>query len=256
MTSSELWTVRLGLVPYSEALALQRTIAHKRISGEIEQDVLLLLEHPPVVTLGRATKAASLVASTELLAARGVELHEVERGGDVTFHGPGQLVGYPIIDLKRHRKDLHWYLRQVEQALIDAIAEFGLAGGRVEKYTGVWVGETGNRELGTGNREPGTALPVLRPRKIASIGVHARDWVTWHGFALNVNTDLRYFDLIVPCGISDVTMTSVARELAAGSVDMHAITRAVMRAMATTFGLRAVTIAPTELAAIATIDQR
>jgi lipoyl(octanoyl) transferase len=238
----ELLVAELGTLPYATALDLQRDIARRRISGEIDEDVLLLVEHPPVVTLGRTAKASNLIASSQLLAAQGVELFEVERGGDVTFHGPGQLVGYPIIDLKRHRQDLHWYLRQVEQALIDAVAEFGLVGGRVEKYTGVWVGEIAG--AGTGNR------------KIASIGVHARDWVTWHGFALNVNTDLRYFDLIVPCGISDVTMTSVARELTAGSVDMRAVSAAVVRAMGTAFGLRPATIAAAELTVIGSFDQR
>jgi lipoyl(octanoyl) transferase len=216
---SELLVVDLGRLPYAVALELQRDVARRRISGEIAEDVLLLVEHPPVVTLGRTAKGANLIASPELLAAQGVELFDVERGGDITFHGPGQLVGYPIFDLKRHRKDLHWYLRQVEQALIEAIGEFGLAGARVEKYTGVWI----------------PASPV--PRKIASIGVHARDWVTWHGFALNVNTDLRYFDLIVPCGISDVTMTSVARELDAGSITMQAARDEVTRAFARVFGL-------------------
>ena len=171
---------------------MQREVARQRIAGTIEQDVLLLVEHPPVVTLGRSAKEQNLLASPELLAARGVELFEVERGGDVTFHGPGQLVGYPIIDLKRHRRDLHWYLRQVEEALIVALGDArhrrpsGMPG-----YTGVWT----------------------NGRKIASIGVHARDWVTWHGFALNVSTDLSYFDLMVPCGIQAVTMTSVEREL-------------------------------------------
>ena len=191
---NELLVVDLGTLPYAAALELQRDVARRRITGEIDQDVLLLVEHPPVVTLGRTAKGANLIASPEYLASHGVELFDVERGGDITFHGPGQLVGYPIIDLKRHRKDLHWYLRQVEEALIQGIAAFGLVGGRVEKYTGVWV-NVGNHQ----------------PRKLASIGVHARDWVTWHGFALNVNTDLRYFDLIVPCGIGGVTMTSVAR---------------------------------------------
>ena len=222
---NELRIVDLGLLAYGSALELQREVARRRITGEIDEDVLLLVEHPPVVTLGRTAKGANLIASPELLASRGVELFEVERGGDITFHGPGQLVGYPIIDLKRHRKDLHWYLRQVEGALIDAIAELGLTGQRVERYTGVWVGFEG-----TGNGTAG-------PRKIASIGVHARDWVTWHGFALNVNTDLRYFDLIVPCGISDVTMTSVARELDAAAVDMRAVADAVVRAFGRTFEL-------------------
>jgi lipoate-protein ligase B len=179
----------LGRRPYGEILEMQRALAAERIAGA-RPDTLLLVEHDPVVTLGRSTKREHLVATETMLRARGVELFEIERGGDVTFHGPGQLVGYPIIDLAQHRTDLHWYLRQVEQVLIEAIADFGLEGRRVEKYTGVWVGD----------------------RKIASIGVHARSWVTWHGFALNVSTDLSYFDLMVPCGIPGVTMTSIERE--------------------------------------------
>jgi len=226
---SELLVVDLGTQPYAAALELQRDVARRRISGEIDEDVLLLLEHPPVVTLGRTAKGANLIASPEFLASHGVELFEVERGGDITFHGPGQLVGYPINDLKRHRQDLHWYLRQVEEALIQAVADFGIAAGRVEKYTGVWV----NVEAS--------------PRKVASIGVHARDWVTWHGFALNVNTDLSYFDLIVPCGISDVTMTSVARELHVGSLEMHAVADSLVRAFASVFDLGARRISPMDL---------
>jgi len=188
---SELWVVNLGTVPYEEALELQRALARERISGAIPEDMLLLLEHPPVVTLGRATKAANLISSAEFLASKGVELFEVERGGDVTFHGPGQLVGYPIIDLKRHKLDLHWYLRQVEEALIQTLAAYSIPAERNVGFTGVWT----------------------NGRKIASIGVHARDWVTWHGFALNVTTDLSYFDLIVPCGIDGVTMTSIEKEI-------------------------------------------
>lgn len=189
----QLFVVDLGVMPYGEALELQRTVARSRIAGDLAEDVLLLVEHPPVVTLGRGTKAGTLTTSPAMLESRGVELFEVDRGGDVTFHGPGQLVGYPIVDLKRHRRDLHWYLRQVEEALIRGVAPFGIVGERSAGYTGVWTGG----------------------RKLASIGVHARDWVTWHGFALNVTTDLSYFDLMVPCGIPEVTMTSVARELAA-----------------------------------------
>ncbi|HEU4566344.1 MAG TPA: lipoyl(octanoyl) transferase LipB, partial [Gemmatimonadaceae bacterium] len=162
-TERALRVVQLGTRPYADALELQRAVARARIADEITQDVLLLVEHPPVVTLGRTAKQRNLISSPELLHARGVELFEVERGGDVTFHGPGQLVGYPIIDLERHRKDLHWYLRQVEEALIRALAMFGVAGRRSAGYTGVWVGAD------------------ERARKIASIGVHARDWVTWHG---------------------------------------------------------------------------
>jgi len=188
----ELWVAPLGVMSYEEALELQRAVARDRISGAIPQDVLLVVEHPPVVTLGRSSKLKNLVSTPQFLASRGVQLFDVERGGDVTFHGPGQLVGYPIIDLKRHRQDLHWFLRSVEEALIRTLAEFGIDAERSTGYTGVWTGN----------------------RKIASIGVHARDWVTWHGFALNVTTDLSYFDLIVPCGIAGVEMTSIAKELA------------------------------------------
>jgi lipoyl(octanoyl) transferase len=187
----ELWVVDLGRRAYGDALELQRAVARARITRDIDEDVLLLVEHPPVITLGRASKDAHLLAKPENLTARGVELFEVERGGDVTFHGPGQLVGYPIVDLKRHKQDLHWYLRRIEDVLIRALARFGIPGERVTRYTGVWT----------------------RGRKIASIGVHARDWVTWHGFALNVTTELSFFDLIVPCGIPQVAMTSIEREL-------------------------------------------
>ena len=196
----KLTVVDLGTMAYGEALELQRAVANARITGAIADDVLLLVEHPPVVTLGRGTKPGHLVASEGLLRARHVELFEVERGGDVTFHGPGQLVGYPIFDLKQHRRDLHWYLRQVEESIIQAMAACGLPCVRNSGFTGVWT-------PGVASDEP------HRLRKIASIGVHARDWVTWHGFALNVTTELTYFDLIVPCGISDVTMTTVQREL-------------------------------------------
>src|SRR6185503_11652851 len=135
----ELWIERLGTMKYADALGLQRQVARARIDGTIPEDVLLLVEHPPVVTLGRSTKAEHLLASADMLADRGVELFEVERGGDVTFHGPGQLVGYPIIDLKRHKRDLHWFLRQVEQALIDALAHLGIAAERRVGLTGVWT---------------------------------------------------------------------------------------------------------------------
>jgi lipoyl(octanoyl) transferase len=191
----EFLVVDLGLRSYAEALAFQREVAAARIDRRIEQDVLLLVEHPPVITLGRSTKVGNLLASNEQLKARGVELFEVERGGDVTFHGPGQLVGYPIVDLTEHKEDLHWYLRQVEEVTIRAVAPFGIAAARNPGKTGVWT----------------------RDRKLASIGVHARQWVTWHGFALNVTTDLSYFDLMVPCGIADVTMTSVEREILDGA---------------------------------------
>ncbi|MEO8881576.1 MAG: lipoyl(octanoyl) transferase LipB [Gemmatimonadaceae bacterium] len=205
--------VHLGLVPYARALELQRAVARARISGEIAHDVLLLLEHPPVVTLGRSSKAQNLVASPAMLEARGVELFEAERGGDVTFHGPGQLVGYPIVNLRGHKQDLHWYLRQVEAVLMHALETIGIPAERSEGRTGVWTND----------------------RKIASIGVHARDWVTWHGFALNVSTDLSYFDLMVPCGLAGVTMTSVEKELGAGAPNLATVADIVAQAFGESF---------------------
>ena len=219
----------LGTLPYAAALDLQRAVARARISGAIDEDVLLLVEHPPVITLGRSSKTRHLLASPESLAERGVELFEVERGGDVTFHGPGQLVGYPIVDLKRHKRDLHWYLRQVEDALMRAVGPLGIVAERSVGQTGVWT----------------------RGRKLASIGVHARDWVTWHGFALNVTTDLSYFDLMIPCGIADVAMTSIAREI--GSVEQlgERTRRHVMDGFTAVFGLEARAILPAELERLA-----
>ncbi len=188
MNQRILEVVRAGRVPYGEALAWQRRLAQARIEGQQPHDVLLLLEHPPVVTLGRNSQQA------HLLRAEGIEVFEVERGGDITYHGPGQLVGYPILDLTQHRRDLHWYLRTLEQALIEALAEIGIPAQRNPGYTGVWTPEG---------------------RKIASIGIHVKQWVTWHGFALNITTDLGYFERMVPCGIPGVVMTSVEREIPA-----------------------------------------
>jgi lipoate-protein ligase B len=223
-----LHVVHLGLVPYARALELQRAVARARISGAISHDVLLLLEHPPVVTLGRSSKAQHLVATPDMLAQRGVELFEAERGGDVTFHGPGQLVGYPIVNLRGHKQDLHWYLRQVEAMLMRALENFGVPAERSVGRTGVWT-------LG---------------RKIASIGVHARDWVTWHGFALNVSNDLSFFDLIVPCGLSGVTMTSIARELGAGAPSFPTVAATVAASFSSVFALDPETLDPEELSAM------
>jgi lipoate-protein ligase B len=229
----ELWIVRLGQMGYAEALELQRNVAKDRITGAIPQDVLLLVEHPPVVTLGRSSKQKNMIASPEYLASRGVELFEVERGGDITFHGPGQLVGYPIIDLKRHRQDLHWFLRTVEEALITTLSRYGISGERNIGYTGVWTSG----------------------RKIASIGVHARDWVTWHGFALNVTTDLSYFDFIVPCGIDGVEMTSIAKEVALRgdslSIDVDSVGNLAAGSFGEVFGLRCVDVAIADLGSLA-----
>ena len=175
--------VLAGRIPYRAALEWQRALAQQRIAGRCN-DLLLLLEHDPVVTMGRIAKSA------HLLHRDGIDVVEVERGGDVTYHGPGQLVGYPILDLTLYRQDLHWYLRTLEQALIEGLGRLGIAASREPGRTGVWTGG----------------------RKIASIGVHVKRWVTWHGFALNVTTDLAAFDRIVPCGIPGVVMTSVERE--------------------------------------------
>jgi lipoyl(octanoyl) transferase len=243
VTSHELAVIDLGTVPYQPALELQRAVAAARISGALPCDVLLLVEHPPVVTLGRGTKAGNLVGSAALLKARGVELFEVERGGDVTYHGPGQLVGYPVFDLKTHRQDLHWYLRQVEEALILALATVGLPAVRNPGFTGVWtrggpqrLGEPGKVTLGATERGSGDGPGPIGLRKIASIGVHAREWVTWHGFALNVTTDLTNFDLIVPCGIAGVAMTTVERELGADFPGPLTVKKAITAAFGTVFG--------------------
>jgi lipoyl(octanoyl) transferase len=210
----------LGRREYTEVLELQRDLCRQRIAGEIDRDILLLVEHEPVITLGRGTRPESLPVPKAEIERRGVEVFEVERGGDVTYHGPGQLVGYPIIDLRRHREDLHWYLRRLESGLIDALGYLGIQAEPNPGLTGVWT----------------------RGRKLASIGIHVKQWVTFHGFALNVTTDLSYFDLIVPCGIRDVVMTSVATELGrTDSVRLWDQTReAVVDGMAGAFNLRPV----------------
>jgi lipoate-protein ligase B len=177
----------LGRVGYGEVLALQRRRASARMRGEVE-DCLLLVEHPPVITLGRGAKRRHLLADEDLLRARGIAVWEVERGGDITFHGPGQLVGYPILDLTRHGKDLHRYMRSLEEVLIRTLQPYGIHGERSVGQTGVWV----------------------HGAKIASIGVHVTQWVSRHGLALNVSPDLGAFDLIVPCGLSGIRMTSMA----------------------------------------------
>jgi lipoyl(octanoyl) transferase len=177
----------LGRIDYGAGLALQKQIESERKEGRIP-DQLLLLEHPHVITLGRNGHTEHLLASEEMLRRAGISFYPTDRGGDITYHGPGQLVGYPIVDLKEWRRDVGGYVRGLEQVIIDTLADFGIAAGRIPKLTGVWAGE----------------------RKIAAIGVHISRWVTSHGFALNVNTDLRYFQYIVPCGLSK-PVTSMAQ---------------------------------------------
>jgi len=187
---------RLGRVPYDAGLELQNQLVEDRRAGRIG-DTLLLLEHPPVITLGVKTrgKSTNIVASARVLEKEGVTVFETGRGGDVTYHGPGQLVGYPIFDLNPDRRDVHRYVRDLEEALIVAVRHFGVDGTRIPGLTGVWVGEAGREE------------------KLAAIGVRISRWITSHGFALNVSPDLRHFGLIVPCGIVDRGVTSLARLL-------------------------------------------
>jgi lipoyl(octanoyl) transferase len=183
---------RLGRVPYAEALALQRSLVEDRRAGRVD-DLLLLVEHPHVLTLGvRGDGGRShILATPEALASRGVDIYETGRGGDITYHGPGQIVGYPIMDLQPDRCDVHRYVRDIEEVLIRTASDYGVEAGRVEGLTGVWVGRD----------------------KLAAIGVRIGRWVTSHGFAFNVTTDLDYFSLIVPCGIADRSVTSLARLL-------------------------------------------
>src|SRR5262245_32688114 len=208
---------RLGLVGYDAALELQRNLVEERRAGRIG-DTLLLLEHPPVITLGVKTRGRSsnIVASADRLEQAGVIVRESGRGGDVTFHGPGQLVGYPILDLRPDRCDVHRYVRDLETALIGAVRDFGISASRVEGLTGVWAG------------------PAGREAKLAAIGVRISRWITSHGVALNVSADLSYFDLIVPCGITDRTVTSIER-LAGRPVPMKDVEDAVLRGFAEVF---------------------
>lgn len=198
----------LDRVPYDEGLRLQERAVEQLRSGEAPEQ-LLLLEHPHVFTLGRGADSANILADQQQLESNSVEVHETGRGGDVTYHGPGQLVGYPIINLKPDRCDVHRYVRDIEEVLIRTIAEFGVVGTRIPGLTGVWVGND----------------------KIGAIGVRIARWITSHGFALNVNTDLNYFKMIVPCGISDKGVTSLSR-LIGRSMD----TREVARTTALNFG--------------------
>ncbi len=190
--------LHLGIVPYDTALQLQKTLQQLRKAGRIE-NTLLLLEHPPVITLGRNAQLANVLASPEFLAQRGVELHEIDRGGDVTFHGPGQLVAYPIFDLRSFEPKVGAveFVRRLEEVLIRTCGDFGVGAQRIKGLTGVWT----------------YALRNKPEAKIAAIGVHISRGVTTHGFALNVTTDLDFFSLIVPCGLTGKQVTSMQREL-------------------------------------------
>ena len=207
----ELTVRRLGRVAYQDALALQARLVAERQAGTIP-DTLLLLEHPPVFTLGRNAKAEHVLMPAAALAARGFQLFDTGRGGDVTYHGPGQLVGYPILDLGPDRRDVHRYVRDLERVMIEACAQYGLAATRVAGATGCWVGDA----------------------KIGAIGVRIARWITSHGFALNVNVDLAPFALIVPCGIRGKCVTSLGLELGR-ELPLPGVMDVVERAFAATF---------------------
>ncbi|HUN60706.1 MAG TPA: lipoyl(octanoyl) transferase LipB [Candidatus Sulfotelmatobacter sp.] len=184
----------LGLISYIDAYALQQRLVAARKANAVD-DVLLFCEHPHVITLGRNASRTNLLASEHVLRQKNVELQTTNRGGDVTYHGPGQIVGYPILNLERIKRDVGWYVRTLEEAMIRASADFGVTAYRVPGKTGIWVDATPSEE------------------KLAAIGVHISRWVTSHGFAYNVSTDLRYFDLIIPCGIADRKATSLEKLL-------------------------------------------
>jgi lipoyl(octanoyl) transferase len=223
----ELRVHRLGRVAYGEAVETQRTLVEERRADRIP-DTLLLLQHPHVLTLGAklAAARAHVVAAPGELAARGVEVFEAGRGGDVTYHGPGQLVAYPILDLRPDRCDVHRYVRDLEEVMIRVSSDFGLRAGRVEGFSGAWIGD----------------------RKIGAVGVRISRWITSHGVALNVSTDLDYFDLIVPCGIADKEVTSLARELGR-TVDHPTVENVFIRHFAEVFSRTAVEERPTPHAA-------
>jgi len=210
---------RLGVVPYADGLALQRAVVEERQHNRID-DVLLLVEHPHVLTLGVRGDGGRrhILATLDQLAQRGIDIHETGRGGDITYHGPGQLVGYPIICLKPDRCDVHKYVRDLEEVLIRTAADYGIAGRRIEGLTGVWV-QAENTESA---------------QKLAAIGVRISRWVTSHGFALNVTTNLEHFSWIVPCGIADRGVTSMAR-LRGGALRLEEVAESVVRHFAAVF---------------------
>lgn len=207
----------LGSIDYASAWRYQRELVQQRRDGTIP-DTLLLLEHrPPVITLGRASRGEHLLVSSEHLEQMGIQLVESDRGGDITYHGPGQLVGYPILDLRHHGRDVHLYLRNLEEAIIIALGHLGIAGHRKEGLTGVWVGE----------------------EKIAAIGIKVSHWITMHGFALNVCPNLSHFELIVPCGIRNKGVTSL-QNLLGQEVTLQEVIPPVVEAFARVFNLQPV----------------
>jgi len=237
--------VDLGLIAYAEAWELQQRVVAARKAGAIE-DVLLLCEHPHVITLGRSGNRANLLASESVLRQKGVEFFETSRGGDITYHGPGQIVGYPILNLGAIRRDVVWYVRALEEAMIRATADLGIAARREPGKTGIWVqaDEVADRT----KKDSSLALGMAdrQAEKLAAIGVHISRWVTSHGFAYNVATDLRYFELIVPCGIADRKATSLEK-LLGRRVSLEEIRPLLVKQVCEVFGLTVRTEEPAGL---------
>jgi len=227
-------TIDLESIAYGEAAALQQRLVAARKAGAVS-DLLLFCEHPHVITLGRNGKREHLRVSEDLLRQKNVELHRSNRGGDITYHGPGQIVAYPILDLNGIRRDVVWYVRQLEECMIRATSTFGIRAFRVAGRTGVWV-------QGTSGGDGGSAIP----EKLAAIGVHISRWVTSHGFAYNVSTDLRFFDLITPCGIADCRTTSLEKLLGA-SISRSDVVARIGEAFREVFGLELKPADPVEL---------
>ncbi len=210
----------LGTVPYEKALEYQESLLAKRIAEEIP-DSLILLEHPPTITTGRKGNTENLLVRKEYLEKHGISFIHASRGGDITFHGPGQIVGYPILNLKNHEMDIRKHLRSIEEVIIQTLRDFEIEGRRIDGVTGVWV----------------------KRSKIASIGIAIRKWVTYHGFALNVSTNLDYFELILSCGITDVRINSIGGWLGnEESVRMNDVTRSVIKNFMGVFGFEDFTL--------------
>lgn len=228
----------LGLIEYQAAWDEQERLFAEIVAQKIRNrdlptndrqptaNYLLFCEHPPVYTLGKSGKEANLLLDAAQLVSVGATFHRINRGGDITYHGPGQLVGYPILDLDNFFTDIHRYMRLLEEAVIRTLAEYGLDAGRIDGLTGVWLDYA----------NPGATPRIVGPRKICAMGVKASRWVTMHGFALNVNTDLRYFNHIIPCGIDDKAVTSMQQELGI-EVDLQEVATHVRHHLAALFGM-------------------
>lgn len=225
------WVVDLGVMPYAPACEFQREVVEARKANAIP-NVLLFCEHPHVITLGRNGKREHLRANDRLLAQIHVEFHATDRGGDITYHGPGQIVGYPILDLAGHRRDIRWYVEQLEETMIRATRDFGVEANRVAGKHGIWVGSA-------------NGTPAAE-EKLAALGVHLSRWVTSHGFAYNVSTGLRYFDLIVPCGIPNARSTSLERILG-GPVEISEAKARLSTHFADVFGYSLMSVSRGEL---------